>query len=422
MTNPDLVGLARTSHAPVGFEQGGTPCAAELVGRRREVHTLERPLVDPDRSGGVLVLAGEPGIGKSALLRRAERTARGRGFTVLTATGVEPEAQLPHAGLHQLLRPVLDRAHALVPAQRDALHAALGLVGGSWPEPFLVALAAVNLLTAIAAEGPVALVVDDVHWLDPQTQAALTFIAWRAEAGGYVVISAMRSGHVNTYAASGLPRLDLHGLDDAAADRLLAAHAADLRPSDRARIRREARGNPLALIELPAVWRTARAPTTDQQLTNLPARLERAFSDRIAEVPAPTRAGPGRGRRRPRQRAGRDPGRHGLVPRRGDGTRRVRSRRRRRARHRRRHERRVPPSVGPVGGAAVGDRDATSGCERCGCRRARRRALPPHVAPGPGHRRTGRPDRRRARRQLDPRTEPGRGHVRHPRPRAVRAS
>jgi hypothetical protein len=290
VTNPDLVGLGRTSHPPVGFEQGGKPCAAELVGRRRELHTIERPLVDRDRSRGVLVLTGEPGIGKSALLRHAERTARGRGFTVLTATGVEPEAQLPHAGLHQLLRPVLDRADALVPAQRDALHAALGLVGGSWPEPFLVALAAVNLLTAAAAEEPVALIVDDVHWLDPQTQAALIFIAWRAETGGYVVISAMRSGHVNTYAASGLPRLDLHGLDDAAADRLLAAHAADLRPPDRARIRREARGNPLALIELPAVWRTARAPTTDQQLTDLPARLERAFSGRIAEVPAPTRA------------------------------------------------------------------------------------------------------------------------------------
>jgi hypothetical protein len=290
VTNPDLVGLGTRSHAPVGFEQGGKPCAAELVGRRSEVHTVERPLVDRDRSGGVLVLTGEPGIGKSALLRRAERTARGRGFTVLTATGVEPEAQLPHAGLHQLLRPVVNRADALVPAQRNALHAALGVVGGSWPEPFLVALAAVNLLTAAAAKGPVALLVDDVHWLDPQTQAALTFIAWRAEAGGYVVISAMRSGHVNTFTASGLPRLDLHGLDDAAADRLLAAHAADLRPSDRARIRREARGNPLALIELPAVWRTARAPTTDQELTDLPARLERAFSGRIAEVPAPTRA------------------------------------------------------------------------------------------------------------------------------------
>jgi AAA ATPase domain len=290
VSNPGPVGLDRRSHTPVGFEQSRKPCAAELVGRRREVHTVERPLVDPVRAGGALVLAGEPGIGKSALLRRAERTARGRGFTVLTATGVEPEAQLPHAGLHQLLRPVLDRAHALVPAQRDALHAALGLVGGSWPEPFLVALAAVNLLTAVAGERPVALVVDDVHWLDPQTQAALTFIAWRAEAGGYVVISAMRSGPVNAYAASGLPRLDLHGLDDAAADRLLAGHAADLRPSDRARIRREARGNPLALIELPAVWRKAQAPSTDQPLTSLPARLERAFSGRIAEMPATTRA------------------------------------------------------------------------------------------------------------------------------------
>jgi hypothetical protein len=254
------------------------------------VNAIERALVDPDAGGTALVVLGEPGIGKSALLRRAERTARGRGFTVLTASGVESEAQLPHAGLHQLLRPMVNRAHSLVPAQRDALLAALGLVVGRRPEPFLVALATVKLLTSAAAQRRVAVVVDDVHWLDPQTQAALTFMAWRAEASGYVVISAMRTGHVNAYAASGLPRLEVHGLDDTAADHLLAAHAGDLQPADRARIRREAQGNPLALLELPSVWRTSQAPSTYLQPTNLPARLERAFSGRIAELPATTRA------------------------------------------------------------------------------------------------------------------------------------
>ena len=271
-----------------GPDQGGRSSTPELVGREPEMRAIGRLLADLPGGGGVLVMRGEPGIGKSALLGFARRSARARGFATLGATGVESEAQLPMAGLHQLLQPVIGGAHGLVPAQRDALLAALGLTAGMRPEPFLVSLAAVNLLTSAAADRPLAVVVDDVQWLDPPTQAALAFIARRAEAGRFVVLSAVRTGHVNE-AATGLPHLDVTGLDDGAADRLLLAQAGDLRRADRLRIRQEARGNPLALLELPALWRAPHGAIAHLHLPNLPTRLERAFSSRIADMPAPAR-------------------------------------------------------------------------------------------------------------------------------------
>jgi tetratricopeptide (TPR) repeat protein len=260
----------------------------ELVGRAREIDVIEG-LLDPSTGGGALVLRGEPGIGKSALLRRAEDTARARGYTVLTATGVESEAQLPMAGLQQVLRPVLHDAVGLVPAQREALLTALGLAAGTRPEPFLVAVAAVNLLTSAARTRPLAISVDDLHWLDPQTQEALTFLAWRAEAARYVVIGAVRTGQPHAAGAAGLPHLDVTGLDDTAADRLLF-EAGDLREAERLGIRHEAQGNPLALLELPAVWRAQEGASAGIHVHNLPTRLERAFSGRIADMPAPARA------------------------------------------------------------------------------------------------------------------------------------
>ena len=180
---------------------------------------------------------------------------------------------------------MLRDAGALVPTQRDALLTALGVATGTTPEPFLVALAAANLLASAAGDRQLAISVDDLHWLDPQTQDVLTFLAWRAESGGYVLIGAVRTGHPYAAGAAGLPHLDVTGLDDAAADRLLLAEAGDLRDADRLRIRREARGNPLALLDLPAVWRAPDRPAAGTHAHNLPARLERAFSDRIADMP-----------------------------------------------------------------------------------------------------------------------------------------
>jgi len=268
---------------------GVAPNAPDLVGRQRELDVLAT-LVDRGAArGAALVLHGDPGVGKSALLAAARQAARARGCRVLTAVGVESEAQLPFAGLHQLLRPVQASVAGLPVIQRDALLTAFGLSEGPRTEPFLIALAAANMLAAVAVDRPVVALADDVQWLDPQTQEVLTFLAHRAAGTPIVVIGAVRTGHPGPLQSAGLPELDVSGVDDGAAEQILLTHAGDLSAAGRRRIRQEAQGNPLALLELAAVWRRAGAPGTDPQQPNLPARLERAFAGRISELPARTR-------------------------------------------------------------------------------------------------------------------------------------
>ena len=242
-----------------------------------------------------LVLTGEPGIGKSALLAAAEAAARAGGYRVLAASGVESEGQLPFAGLHQLLRPILRTTQQqLRPAHRRALLAAFGLEESPPPEPFLIALAAVNVLAAVAADQPVAVLADDVQWLDPQSQEVLTFMARRATAHPVVIIGATRAGHPGPFTAAGLPTLELADVNEAAAEEILRLSAGVLNPADRHRIRREARGNPLALLELPKTWFGPGA-AADWQPPTLSARLERAFAS--ARRAAPVHQGRGSGSR-----------------------------------------------------------------------------------------------------------------------------
>ena len=115
------------------------------------------------------MLHGEPGIGKSRLLASAEQMARDRGMAVLVTIGVQSEAHLPFAGLHQLLRPVRGRASELRDVQRAALDAAFGLTHEAAPEPFRIAMPALDLLSDVAADAPLLLVVEDAHWLDRPT-------------------------------------------------------------------------------------------------------------------------------------------------------------------------------------------------------------------------------------------------------------
>jgi len=260
---------------------------AKLVGRDAELQVLTGLIDQAGAGGSAIVVTGEPGIGKSALLAEAEAQARAAGCRVLAATGVESEAQLPFAGLHQLLRPLLRAAREqLKPAHRRALLAAFGLEDGPPPEPFLIALAAVSLLAAAGAERPVAVLADDVQWLDPQSLEVLTFMARRAASHPFVIIGATRTGHPSPFTAAGLPALEVGGVDEAAADQILLVTASVRSAADRQRIRREARGNPLALLELPGAWAGAAA---DWQPPTLSARLERAFAGRLAELPPRTR-------------------------------------------------------------------------------------------------------------------------------------
>ena len=239
--------------------------------------------------GQALVLSGEPGIGKSRLLSICERMARERGMTVLSTTGVQSEAHLPFAGLHQLLRPVRDRASELRDVQRAALDAAFGLTDEAAPEHFRIAMAALDLISEAAADAPVLLVVDDAQWLDPPTSDVLAFVARRIESDPIVLLAALRDGYPSALADAGLPELRLAGLDDATAGALLDVAAPALPLASRSRVLREAAGNPLALLELPAV---SGEREDDEALPGglpLSDRLERAFAARASDLPDATR-------------------------------------------------------------------------------------------------------------------------------------
>ena len=263
--------------------------AAPLVGRERERTVLRTLLDDVAVHGQALVLRGRPGVGKSRLLSEIAGTARKRGMSVLTATGVQSEADLPFAGLHQLLRPVRARVSELPSIQRAALDAAFGLTGDDAPEHYRIAMAALDLLSEVAADAPLLLVVEDAQWLDRPTSEALAFAARRIESDPIILLAAIRDGYPSVLGTAGLPEMRLAGLDEAKAAELLDAAAPELPPTARGCILREAAGNPLALLELPALVREYEAERWSPGPLPLTERLEHAFAERVFELPEQTR-------------------------------------------------------------------------------------------------------------------------------------
>ena len=200
-------------------------------------------------SSAVLVVRGEPGIGKTALLDYA--AGRAVGFRVIRAWGVESEMELAFAGLHQLCVPMLGRLDQLPGPQRDALAVAFGMREGPAPDRFLVGLAALSLLAATAEDQPLACLVDDAQWLDRATVQCLAFAARRLLADPVAMILAARQPDDHDELAS-LAGLTLTGLGDADARTLLAsAVGGRLDAEVRDRIVAETGGNPLALLQLP---------------------------------------------------------------------------------------------------------------------------------------------------------------------------
>jgi DNA-binding CsgD family transcriptional regulator len=221
-----------------------------LLGRNGERETLDR-LLESVRHGqsAVLVVRGEAGVGKTALLQYCAQQATG--FRIAEIAGVEAEMELPFAALQQLCAPMFDRLDALAEPQRDALKVALGLSPGDTPAPFLVALAALSLLSAVAEEQPLFCVVDDAQWLDGASRQVLGFVARRLEAESVAIVLAAREPW-DSHEFEGLPSSALAGLDDGDA-RALLMRVIPGRLDDRVRDRilAETRGNPLALLELP---------------------------------------------------------------------------------------------------------------------------------------------------------------------------
>ena len=263
--------------------------ASELVGRTDEIERLARLLDDVGERGATLLVHGEPGIGKSALLAVAGEHARRRGMRVLRTAGVQSEARLPFASLHRLLRPILGEIEELARPQAEALQAAFGQRDAEGPEPFRIALAVLDLLANAAARAPILVIAEDAHWLDRSTVDVLSFVARRVESDPIILIAALRDGFENLPAVLGLPELMLGGLDDGAARALLDAHAEGLDPSLRERLLLTAKGNPLALLELPSAWRDAGVGSALPAHLPLTARLEHAFLARTSDMAEATR-------------------------------------------------------------------------------------------------------------------------------------
>ncbi|MEU4578697.1 AAA family ATPase [Nonomuraea sp. ATR24] len=261
-----------------------------LHGRADELAQIDRLLVAArDGRSAAVVIRGEAGIGKSALLEHTAAAAWD--MRVLRTIGTEAESELPFAGLHLLLGRAADRVGTLPDRQAQALRGALGLEPVSGPERFLVGLALLTLLAELAEEGPLLCLIDDAHWLDPASADALLFAARRLNAEGVVMLFAARDAHAPPFPAPGLTELRLAGLDHTAAADLLAEHARDLPPYARDQILTEARGNPLALRELPTAQREGQIPEYAFHLGTLPShtRIQQTFADRIAALPEPTR-------------------------------------------------------------------------------------------------------------------------------------
>ncbi|MCG5220349.1 helix-turn-helix transcriptional regulator [Streptosporangium sp. KLBMP 9127] len=248
-----------------------------LYGREPEQRELGRLLAEiASGRGGAVVVLGEPGGGKSALLRWAGSHQE---FQVLSCTGVESEAELPFAALQSLLSGAMRHLPGIPGPQAEALRAALGLAAPGGDNRFLVGLATVSLLAELAADGPVLCLVDDAQWLDRPSAEALAFAARRLAAEGVFLLFAAREG----VALPGVPELELGRLDPVAARAVLAEHAPDLPSHVRDRVLAEADGNPLALLELP------RTDAGDPGPLPLPHRLQDAYQRRIAKLPAPVR-------------------------------------------------------------------------------------------------------------------------------------
>ncbi|HEX4358182.1 MAG TPA: AAA family ATPase [Pseudonocardia sp.] len=260
-----------------------------LFGRELEQKYLAELIDGVRHRGGALVVRGEAGIGKSALLAEVGALTTSPSMRVLTAVGVESEQHLPYAGLHQLLHPVRAGIGALPGPQRDALRAALGLADGPAPSGYLVGLAALNLLAEAATGAPLVLIAEDAHWLDAASADVLAFVARRLESEPIVLIATVRDGVGSGLDDAGLPTLRLERLPAETAAELLDSVAPGLTGPVRSRLLCEAAGNPLALVELPVAVAGAADPTLPDGVA-LTDRLERAFTARVAELPAETRA------------------------------------------------------------------------------------------------------------------------------------
>ena len=258
-----------------------------LVGRDAKRALIVARLADRE-AGTAILVRGPAGIGKTALIDEAVRRAR-PSRRILQTFGNSPETGLAMAGLYQLLQPLLPLAHLIPEPRQAALRVAFGITGGAPPEPFALAIAALDLLADAAAEQPLLVVAEDLQWLDPATVGVLRFIGRRLEHDPVVLLATTRDDEPDPLHGAASCVLDLEPLGPADSRRLLASVAPDLSGAAQGRVLRAAEGNPLALVELPKTAGLTLRVSGGPQWLPLTQRLQAAFAARVERLPPAAR-------------------------------------------------------------------------------------------------------------------------------------
>lgn len=258
------------------------------MGRARELGVLHGFIDTVEANGGSLLVVGEAGMGKTSLLDAATSHAAELGIRVLRASGVEFEAEVSFAGLHQLVAPLAAELAVLPPDSRRAIGVAVGLAEGPAPDRLALTNALLALLSAAADRAALLLVVDDLQWLDRASATLFGILARRLGGTAIGLLGVVRTGEGSVFEDAGLAEIAIGPLDDDAAAVLLTEAFPELPPRAARQVLTEAQGNPLALIELPAHDGPAAEPPLGR--TPVGRRLKLTFARRIDALPAETRA------------------------------------------------------------------------------------------------------------------------------------
>ncbi|MEV6582296.1 LuxR family transcriptional regulator [Streptomyces sp. NPDC051582] len=263
-----------------------------MIGRDGEREVLSALVAAPE--GQALVLRGESGVGKSALLDHLAASAAQR-HRVIRATGVEAESQLPFAGLHQFLHPLLSFVDELDEAHRNAFDAVFGRSEGAPPSVMTLGIAVLDLLSLVTSRQPLLLILDDGQWLDASSTEVCGFVARRLAGSSMKLVVGLRSDVRSGFDSAALPELAVTALSEKASGELLDLSHPALAPRIRQLVLDEAQGNPLALLELPPHVRAGRAGRPPQELfgytgVQLPLRLQHVYGTRIASLGDAVRA------------------------------------------------------------------------------------------------------------------------------------
>ncbi len=284
--------LSASASLDIDEHPGGRPLGGHLWGREPELERLAAFFESGTKSGGSLVIVGEPGVGKTALLGHAAQIAVKRiGALQLRAAGFEFEAKLSFAGLHQLMLPVIHTLDELAEPHRDVLGTALGMNRGDPPDHIMLTTSMLVWLSHLSRLEPVIIVFDDLQWTDGATGLVLSLLARRLQGMRVALAFSERSGDVSTLDPEVVLVLALGPLDPSAAEQLLRQQTPRLHPAVRRHIQLVADGNPLALVELPRELSPGQEIGSEMMSEAVPLteRLRRLFANRVEELPRSTR-------------------------------------------------------------------------------------------------------------------------------------